>query len=222
MGSPTEITKPNFFLFTKNACRAYNRGDTVFAVPPMTQLTTEPFRWTTSDLELLPDNGDRYEIIDGELFVSKAPHWDHQEICGRVFAVLDTWSLSTGRGRAAIAPGLIFTETDNVIPDVVWASHEQLAILLDEAGHLTAAPELIVEVLSPGAKNQRRDRDLKLRLYSARGVREYWIVDRQTQQIEVYRRERAALSLVATLFSDDELSTPLLPGFSCPVSQLFA
>lgn len=187
----------------------------------MTQPTTESFRWTTRDLELLPDNGDHYEIIDGELFVSRALHWDHQETCGRVFAVLDAWSLSTGSGRVAIAPGVIFSEANNVIPDVVWASHERLAALLDNAGHLTAAPELVVEVLSPGAENQRRDRDLKLRLYSARGVREYWLIDRQGQQIEVYRRESASLRLVATLFAQDELTSPLLPGFVCPVAQLF-
>jgi len=70
-----------------------------------------------------------------------------------------------------------FSESDNVIPDVVWASNERLERLLDEAGHLTAAPELVVEVLSPGKKNERRDREAKLKLYSVQGVHEYWIVN---------------------------------------------
>ncbi len=188
----------------------------------MTQPATERVNWTTKDLELLPDNGDRYEIIDGELFVTKAPHWGHQQACGRIFAVLDSWSQSTGVGRSAIAPGVIFTDADNVIPDVVWASKERLAVILDEAGHLIAAPELIVEVLSPGVKNEQRDRDLKLRLYSARGVQEYWIVNWRLQQVEVYRREKAALQLFATLFASDELTTPLLPGFVCSIAHLFA
>ncbi|MBV8885398.1 MAG: Uma2 family endonuclease [Chroococcidiopsidaceae cyanobacterium CP_BM_RX_35] len=188
----------------------------------MTQPITEPFRWTTKDLELLPDNGDRYEIIDGELFVTRAPHWDHQEICGRVFAALDAWSFSTGSGRAAIAPGIIFSEADNVIPDVVWASHQRLAVLLDDAGHLIAAPELVAEVISPGPQNQRRDRDLKLRLYSARGVQEYWLIDYSAKQLEVYRRDGASLRLVATLFSQDELTSPLLPSFSFPLARLFS
>jgi Uma2 family endonuclease len=187
----------------------------------MTQPATGQVRWKTSDLELLPDNGNRYEIIDGELLVTRAPHWNHQQTCVRVGAALEAWSQSTGRGRTAIAPGLIFTEADNVIPDVVWASHARLAILLDEAGHLTAAPELIVEVLSPGVENERRDRDLKPRLYSARGVQEYWIVDWRAQQIQVYRREKTALGLVATLYISDELTSPLLPGFACPVERLF-
>ncbi len=185
----------------------------------MTQSATERLRWTTADLELLPNDDNRYEIIDGELFVTRAPHWGHQETCGRVFSVLDSWSRSTHRGRSAIAPGIIFADTDNVIPDVVWASNERLATVLDEAGHLTAAPELVVEVLSPGADNERRD--LKLRLYSARGVKEYWIIDWRLQQVEVYRLEQISLSLVATLFSSDELSSDLLPGFCCSVRDLF-
>ena len=95
------------------------------------------------------------------------------------------------------------------------------SFLLDNAGHLTAAPELVVEVLSPGSENERRDKVAKLKLYSTRGVQEYWIVNWQTQQIEAYRREQAALKLVATLFVD-QLATPLLPGFVCAVGQLFA
>lgn len=183
--------------------------------------TTGEIRWTTADLELLPDNGNRYEIIDGELFVA-TPHWKHQENCGRIFSALDSWSQSTGLGRSAIAPGIIFSDTDNVIPDVVWASNERLAVLLDNAGHLTAAPELAVEVLSSGAENERRDREAKLKLYSSRGVHEYWIVNWEKQQIEVYEREQAVLKLVATLFVNAQLTCSLLPNFTCPVARIFA
>jgi Uma2 family endonuclease len=188
----------------------------------MNQTISDKVRWTTADLELLPDNGDRYEIIDGELFVTRAPHWGHQQAIGNLYQELNTWSRETNLGRAGINPGIIFTDADNVIPDVVWASNQRLAILLDEAGHLTAAPELVVEVLSLGADNERRDRDLKLRLYSVRGVQEYWIVNWRLQQIEVYRREQASLRLIATLLSADELTSPLLPGFNCSVARIFA
>ncbi|MEG4913929.1 MULTISPECIES: Uma2 family endonuclease [unclassified Microcoleus] len=188
----------------------------------MSQTISDKVRWTTADLELLPDNGDRYEIIDGELFVTWAAHWNHQEVCANICMELKTWSQKTGLGESVISPGVIFTDVDCVIPDVVWVSNERLPILLDEAGHLTAAPELVVEVLSLGADNERRDRDLKLRLYSVRGVQEYWIVNWRLQQIEVYRREQASLRLSATLLSNDELTSPLLPGFSCSVAQIFA
>jgi Uma2 family endonuclease len=113
------------------------------------------------------------------------------------------------------------SDADNVVPDVVWISNERLAALMDEAGHLTGAPELAIEVLAPGVENERRDREAKLKLYESRGVREYWIVDWRIQQLEVYRRDQAMLRLVATLFADDVLTSPLLPGFSCPVAQLF-
>ena len=117
-------------------------------------------------------------------------------------------------------PGIIFSESNNVIPDVVWSSHDRLNQLLDEAGHLVGAPELVIEVLSPGKKNEQRDRESKLKLYSVQGVLEYWIVDRFNRTVEVYRREQATLKLAATLYQD-ELTSPILPGFRCLVSQLF-
>jgi Uma2 family endonuclease len=143
----------------------------------MQSTTTNPIRWTTADLAIFEgDRSKRYEIIDGELFVTRAPDWKHQAVCSNIVALLKFWSDQSGLGQAAINPGIIFSESDNVIPDVVWASHERLERLLDEAGHLTAAPELVIEVLSPGKTNERRDREAKLKLYSVRGVLEYWIV----------------------------------------------
>ncbi|MBD2776113.1 Uma2 family endonuclease [Iningainema tapete] len=188
----------------------------------MSQTTTNQVRWTTADLELFPDNGNRYEIVDGELFVTRAPHWEHQEVTDNICTELKLWSRQTGLGKPVSSAGIIFTDADNVIPDVVWISNERLASVLDDAGHLTAAPELVVEVLSPGEANERRDKQVKLKLYANQGVREYWIVDKQLQQIQVYRREQATLVLMATLQIGDELTSSLLPGFSCSVSRLFS
>ena len=182
---------------------------------------TDRVIWTTADLELLPDNGNRYEIIDGELFVTRAPHFQHQRIADRICTALNLWSEQSGLGEATFGAGIIFSDTDNVIPDVIWISHDRLAVTLDEAGHLTAAPELIVEVLSPGETNERRDKEFKLKLYSTQGVREYWIVDRHLQQVQVYRREQALLKLVATLMVGDEITSPLLPGFSVAIDRVF-
>jgi Uma2 family endonuclease len=80
----------------------------------------------------------------------------------------------------------------------------------------------MVEVLSPGVQNERRDRQAKLKLYSEQGVQEYWIVDWRTKQVTVYRRARAQLVLVGTLQNDDELTSPLLSGFVCPVPRFFS
>ncbi len=183
------------------------------------EMTT--LRWTSRDLEMMPDNGKRYEIVDGELYVSKQPHYHHQRLCLRLGGLLDAWCLQTGAGEANAAAGLIFGENDDVAPDLVWISRERLATALQEDGKLHTAPELVVEVLSPGVTNEHRDREIKLKLYSQRGVLEYWIVSWRERRIEIYRRVEAVLTLASTLYETDTLQSPLLPGFICPVSKLF-
>ena len=180
-------------------------------------------RFTSKDLERLPDiAGIRYEIVDGDLFASKQPHWHHQYASDGAVRALQDWNDRTGLGVAMSVPGLVFAEDNDVIPDVVWISRARLAAVVDAAGHLTAAPELVVEVLSPGRENERRDREVKLGLYARQGVQEYWIVDWQRRSVEVFRRVEADLVRVATLTGEDVLNTPLLPSFSLPVLGLWA
>src|SRR6266568_511305 len=179
-------------------------------------------RWTSHDLDLLPDDGKRYEIVDGELYMSRQPHWHHQLVCSQVWELLQNWSRQTKAGMANSAPGVIFAADDDVAPDVVWISMARLATALQADGKLHAAPELAVEVLSPGTTNVSRDREAKLKLYSRRGVLEYWIVNWQERYLEVYRREEAILKLHSTLYQADVLQSPYLPGFRCQVSQIFA
>jgi Uma2 family endonuclease len=109
-----------------------------------------------------------------------------------------------------------------VIPDVVWISDERLATLMDDAGHLTGVPELVIEVLSFGPRNEGRDRTTKRKLYETQGVREYWILDWRLKQVEVYRREQGELRLITILLPEETLTSPLLPGFACVVSTLFS
>jgi Uma2 family endonuclease len=183
----------------------------------------QPRRWTVADVDLLPeDETKRFEIIDGQLFVSDPTHWYHQRVCIELIVPLGLWSHETSAGVVTMAPGIIFADDEAVAPDLVWISHERLATALEPDGKLHAAPDLVVEVLSPGASNERRDREVKRKLYARRGVREYWIVDWQRRQIEVFRRLDTALELVATLLEDDSLRSPLLPGFALPVGELFA
>jgi len=178
-------------------------------------------RFTSADLEKFPDDGKRYEIIDGELYVSRQPHYYHQLVCFRVASLLEAWNEKTEIGQVNLAPGVIFAEDDDVAPDVVWTSNARLATILSPDGKLHAAPELIVEVLSPGTANEQRDRDVKLKLYSRRGVREYWIADWRTRQVEVYRREETELRMVGTFIEDDVLDSPFLEGFACKIEELF-
>jgi Uma2 family endonuclease len=131
------------------------------------------------------------------------------------------WNDQSKLGVVVAAPGLVFAEDDDVIPDVVWIGLERFEGSRDEAGHFVIAPDLIVEVLSPGKANKERDQQAKLKLYSRRGVREYWIVDWMAQKVEIYRREDTALKQAVTLLLGDSIESPLLPGFSCQVKSLF-
>ncbi len=183
------------------------------------QIVAEKF--TSADLALMPDDGKRREIIEGELYVSRAPGYEHQYTCGRLFRFLDEWNDQSRLGAVFGAPGLVFADDDDVIPDVIWISRERFERGRDEAGHFVIAPELTIEVLSPGNPNEERDRQAKLKLYSRRGVQEYWIVDWMAQQVEIYRRERGRLKQTGTLLPGDSIESPLLPGFSCQVKSLF-
>jgi Uma2 family endonuclease len=104
---------------------------------------------------------------------------------------------------------------------LVWISRGRLAAARDSVGHLRAAPELAIEVLSPGTTNERRDRELKLKLYSRQGVQEYWIVDWRLRTVQVYRRSDQQLQLVGTLGDGDILTSPILPDFEVHVEDLW-
>ena len=86
---------------------------------------------------------------------------------------LTAWSRQTGLGQVSGGPGLVFGEEDDVAPDLVWTSFPGLKTILQPDGKLHAAPELVIEVLSPGKRNESRDRQAKLKLYSRRAVSEY-------------------------------------------------
>lgn len=187
---------------------------------PCIMIATQGF--TSADLECLPDiPGVRYEIIDGELLVSRAPGAYHEFVVihlGHAFIQCDPQSQ---RGVVLPSPGLVLADDADVIPDLVWVSRARLRTILDEKGHLTSAPELAVEVLSPGRVNEVRDRELKLSLYARQGVQEYWIVDWQQRSIDIFRRRGTGLVFVESIRGDEALTSPLLPGFTCQVSTLW-
>lgn len=99
-------------------------------------LATLP-KMTSADLDLLPDDGKLYELIEGELYVSRQPSWDHQYTCGRLFRFLDEWNEQSGLGVVNAAPRLIFGEDDDVAPDLVWISLAKLEIALGETESAT-------------------------------------------------------------------------------------
>ena len=185
---------------------------------------TTSTRLTVADLEGLPEgDGNRYELIAGELLVTTQPHMDHQVVSDAICGALRDWNRSSRAGGLALsAPGVIFNEDEALAPDVVWVSRERLAALRGGDGKLHGAPELVVEVLSPGSKNEKRDRTIKPARYAYWGVKEYCIADRFARQLEVYRLQADALQPVEVLDERSTLTSPMLPGFTCPVADIFA
>lgn len=176
---------------------------------------------TVEDLDAMPEDGNRYEVIEGELFVSRAPGLTHQRVFGNVFSGFRNYLASNPIGEIIATPGLVFEKYSGVIPDLAFFTHERGAEIIANE-RLGAAPELVIEILSPGRENFARDRVAKRQLYGKYGVKEYWIVDSENRAVEVYRLNGAMLDLVVILRGDDELTSPLLPGFKSSVKSFFA
>jgi Uma2 family endonuclease len=178
--------------------------------------------WTTADVDEMPDvEGVRFEILQGDIILSKQPNWEHQAVCTKLIFELQKWCELTKSGQVAAVPGVLFSKYDNVVPDVVWITNERLARAKDEAGHLLESPELMIEVISYGKANIERDRETKLEIYNRYGTDEYWIADWRSKRVQIHRRVNGILQLVATRLGDEIIESPLLPGFNCPVSHFF-
>ena len=100
-----------------------------------------------------------------------------------------------------------------MVPDVVWISRGGASSAWQTGGSPTRSPELAIEILSAGAANERRDREVKLGLYSRQGVLEYWIVNWFGREVLVYRRAKTGLDLVAALHDGDDLDLTAFTGF---------
>ena len=176
---------------------------------------------TVADWEAMPHgDGNRYEIIEGELFVSCSPDLTHQRVAAN-HTFLIFWFLKENPiGEAVPTPGLVLSEHSGVIPDLVVFLNEQAETIVT-GERLTGPPALVIEIVSPGSANVRRDRVAKLQLYSKHGVREYWIVDPGNRTVEQYVGHGSSLNLLETLHEGDAVSSSALPGLSCPLSQIF-
>jgi Uma2 family endonuclease len=142
-------------------------------------------RITWRDTQTMPEDGRIYEAIGGELHVTPAPKPRHEWVrMNLVYALLDL-IVRPGLGRIFTAPiGVEFPDTEEgVQPDILIVSTERLNIVRED--WIQGAPDLAIEILSPSTA--RRDRTVKLDLYRRQGVAEYWIVDLDAKQIEVWR-----------------------------------
>jgi len=187
--------------------------------------TAQPARraWTYRDLVALPEDQLRHELIDGEHFVSPSPNTAHQSISINLLRMFLRHLDARESGRVFHAPFDVKLSLFTVlVPDLVYFTAERFARVVNEK-HATAAPDLVVEILSPGTR--RRDKGRKRAVYDREGVSEYWIVDPEARSITVLRRPRADAGLTdvttLALTSDDVLESPLFPGLQVPLREVF-
>jgi Uma2 family endonuclease len=139
---------------------------------------------TYRDFAVLPNDGKRHEILDGELSVTAAPCRAHQHVVLRLGAALDAHVAEHDLGEVYIAPfDVILAETTIVEPDILFVASDRLGTF--SARGLEGAPTLVIEILSPSTTHV--DRGRKLQLYARYGVPYYWIVDPEQRVIDGYR-----------------------------------
>jgi Uma2 family endonuclease len=178
---------------------------------------------TSAELLLLPDDGKRHELIDGVHYVTPSPRIPHQVLVGRIFvAIANFLTVHQRLGRVFLSPvDVVMSEHNLVVPDLLFVARDQQSILTE--ANVQGVPALVVEVLSPSTR--RRDEGMKRKLFDQKGAREYWVVDPQNCRVSICRRSAdGSFPIVSTLSAaaDEQLETPLLPGFELSVSELFA
>jgi len=184
-------------------------------------MTTKLKTLTIDDWEVLPHgDGNRYEIIEGELFVSRSPGLTHERVLIKLILLIGNFLETSPVGEPVANVGVILSDISAVIPDLIVFLNEQSDTIISN-DRLKGPPALVIEILSPGPTNIQRDRLTKLQLYDKHGVPEYWIVDPSNMTLERYVRQGTSLVLLERLENEDILSTTTLPGFSCKVSEIF-
>jgi len=174
--------------------------------------------FTYDDYLALPNDGKRYEIIEGELYMTPTPQTDHQFILGNLYRILDAYIRKNKLGLVLLAPtDVVLSMTDIVQPDIVYVSKEREHIITKK--NIIAAPDLVIEILSEAT--EKTDRTTKKELYERFGVKEYWIVETERKVIEVYQRKENLYASPVVYGTNDTLHSSLLAGFSILVSSAF-
>jgi Uma2 family endonuclease len=174
--------------------------------------------WTYGHYAALPDDGKRYEIVNGVLYMSPSPSIPHQRISGRIFRYLSAYVEDAGLGLVLEAPTDVILSPNNVFqPDVFVVLNTGLEKIKDL--YVAGAPDLVVEVSSPSTAIH--DRNKKYYAYSRAGVTEYWIVDPGTRSVEVLTLEGGEYLSLGVFRGQATLPSKIVPAFSVHVEQFF-
>lgn len=175
-------------------------------------------RWTVAEYERLPDDGQRYELIDGVLRMAPALAPDHQSVSGLIFYYLMQYVQIAGHGRVFTAPIDVELSTTTVVqPDVAALLHGGAATITPQ--RIVGPPDLVVEVASPGTASY--DRREKRDLYAAAGVREYWIADPGYRTVELLTLDGAIYRAEYVYRGQAVIPSIVVPGWNVATDALF-
>jgi len=182
------------------------------------QPQTQTRKVTYADYAAMPDDGHRYQVIDGELIMTPAPNEPHQSSLGDLFHVIGDHVRATQAGKVYFAPLDVVLSDENVVqPDLLFISTERLNIITH--ANVQGAPDLVVEILSPGTahidKTDKRD------LYARFGVREYWLVSPEAGTIEVLVLRGGIFERLGLFGSGDQVKSEVLSGLSFKIDAVF-
>ena len=181
-------------------------------------LTRPPGTWVYEDLFALPEDGTRYEIIEGDLYVLPRVGSVHATVVMNLILELLPFVRSLG-GQLVTAPlDVFFPRADPVQPDILAILPGSRAI--GGGRGVEGPPDLVIEVVSPG--HRVHDLLTKRALYGLVGVREYWVVDPADRTVEILTLDRDALRTLQTASGEDIVISPLLGGFTLPLATIFA
>ncbi len=183
------------------------------SVPPAGEIIL-----TYEDYLCFPDDGKRYEILEGVLHVVPSPTIRHQRISRELEFIIHGYVIQNGLGEIFDAPlDVVFSSTSIAQPDLIFVSQARQLVITEK--HIAGAPDLVVEILSPSTSAS--DRVTKAQVYARYGVPYYWVVDPEKKAVEEFRLERGIYMLIRS-WEDEEMFLPeIFPGLQVDLRKLW-
>jgi Uma2 family endonuclease len=174
--------------------------------------------WTYEDYAHLPDDGVRYEVLDGELVVAPSPMTRHQRVSMKLSLAVGGYVESQKLGECFCAPYDVVLDRRTIVqPDLIFVSNDRSSIITEN--NIQGAPDLVVEILSPSTA--QRDRVRKLRLYTRFGIPHVWFLDPGIKTLEEFILEGESYRVVAVHAEDEEFRPLLFPGLSILLGEIW-
>lgn len=180
--------------------------------------TAQPIKLTYAEYRQLPDDGKRYELIDGDLYVTPSPVWTHQRISFWIAYRIGGWIAERDLGQMQAAPLDVILAGDTVVqPDHVFIRKERLATVVDRWVH--GSPDLVIEILSPNTAG--RDQLLKRHAYARNEIPEYWLVDPDARTVTVLGLKGRHYAQLGSVSGDRPIPSRILAGLDVNAAELF-